>query len=164
LRRRNRINPQHEVERVRTWIEQSIIGDMLVETEYSGYKDFNGIRFPSRIVQKTDSFPSLDLTVATVTANAAVDITVPSDVRNAPVAPPTMKAQKLAEGIFWLTGGTHHSLVIEMNDHLVLVDTPNGEARAMAVIAKAKGPMPGKPIRYVIAMHQRPRTSRGRRL
>jgi len=27
-----------------------------------------------------------------------------------------------------LTGGTHHSLAIEMTDHSVLVDVPNGEA------------------------------------
>jgi glyoxylase-like metal-dependent hydrolase (beta-lactamase superfamily II) len=147
------INSRHDVERVRTWVDQSIVGDMLVETEYSGYKDFNGIRFPSRIVQKTDEFPALDLTVATVTANAAVDITAPSDVRNARVPPPTVDSRTLAEGVFWLTGGTHHSLAVEMRDHIVLVDTPNGEGRALAVIAKAKELMAGKPIRYVIATH-----------
>src|SRR5207249_9614435 len=65
----------------------------------------------------------------------------------------TVKSQKLTEGIFWLTGGTHHSLAIEMNDYIVLVDTPNGEARALAVIAKAKELIPDKPIRYVVAMH-----------
>jgi glyoxylase-like metal-dependent hydrolase (beta-lactamase superfamily II) len=147
------INAQHEVERVRTRIDQSIIGDMLVETEYRGYKDFNSVRFPSRIVQKMDGFPSLDVTVGTVTANAAVNIAAPPDVGKARVAPPTVNVQKLAEGVFWLTGGTHHSLAIEMRDHLVLVDTPNDETRALAVIAKAKVLLPGKPIRYVIAMH-----------
>src|SRR4029450_7457079 len=40
-----------------------------------------------------------------------------------------------------------------MQDHIVLVDTPNGEARALAVIAKAKELIPRKPIRYVVAMH-----------
>ena len=127
---------------------------MLVETQYSAYKDFGGIQFPSYIVQKQDGFPSLDLTVASVTANPAADITVPDNVRNAPrVMPVTVNSQKLADGVFWLTGGTHHSLAIEMKDHIVLVDTPNGEARALEVIAKAKEVIPGKPIRYVIAMH-----------
>lgn len=147
------INSQHDVERVRTWIHQSIVGDMLVETEYSGYQDFNGVRFPSRIIQRMDGVPSFDLTVATVTANAAVDITPAPGMHDAPVAVPTVNAQRLAEGVFWLTGGTHHSLAVEMHDHIVLVDAPNGEARALAVIAKAKELMPGKPIRYVIAMH-----------
>jgi|SRR5437667_1295802 len=44
-------------------------------------------------------------------------------------------------------------MAIEMSDYIVLVDTPNGEARASAVIAKAKEFIPDKPIRYVVAMH-----------
>jgi glyoxylase-like metal-dependent hydrolase (beta-lactamase superfamily II) len=126
---------------------------MLVEAEYSGYKDFQGVRFPARIVQKADGFPALDIAVTAVAANRPVDITVPTAVRNAPAMQPTVNAQRLADGVFWLTGGSHHSLVIEMRDHIVLVDTPNGEARALAVIAKAKALMPGKPIRHVIVMH-----------
>jgi glyoxylase-like metal-dependent hydrolase (beta-lactamase superfamily II) len=148
------INAQNQVKRVQTWIAQSLVGDMLVETEYSGYKNFGGVEFPTHIQQKQDGFPSLDLTVSSVTANSAVDITVPDNVRNAPPTLPTIiKTSKLADGVFWLTGGTHHSLAIEMSDHIVLVDTPNGEARASVVIAKAKEVIPGKPIRYVVAMH-----------
>jgi glyoxylase-like metal-dependent hydrolase (beta-lactamase superfamily II) len=148
------INAHSQVEHVRTWIGQSIVGDMLIETQYSDYKRFGGIQFPQHILQSQDGFPSLDLTVLSMTANPVVDITVPDNVRNAPPAPPvTVKAQKVADGVFWLTGGTHHSLAIEMNDHIVLVDTPNGEARALAVLAKAKELIPGKPLRTVIAMH-----------
>lgn len=147
------INDRNEVERVQTWVEQSIIGDMLVETEYSAYKDFGGIRFPTRILQKKDGFPAFELTVTSAQANAAADITVPDSIRNAPRTAITVNAQKLANGVFWLTGGSHHSLAIEMKDYIVIVDTPNGEPRALAVIAKAKELIPSKPIRYVIAMH-----------
>jgi glyoxylase-like metal-dependent hydrolase (beta-lactamase superfamily II) len=148
------INTDHHLERVRTWINQSIIGDMLVETEYNGYTNFGAFWFPTHIVQKEDGFPSLDLTVSTVKANTEVH----TELRGNPEAVPaassiTVKAQKLGEGIFWLTGGSHHSLAIEMKEHIVLVDTPNGEARALAVIAKAKDVIPAKPVRYVVAMH-----------
>ena len=37
------INAQKQVERVQTWIDQPIVGDMLVETVYSDYKDFGGV-------------------------------------------------------------------------------------------------------------------------
>jgi glyoxylase-like metal-dependent hydrolase (beta-lactamase superfamily II) len=124
-----------------------------VETEYSAYRDFAGIRFPARILQKADGFPSLELNVTSVTANVPADITVPDSIRNAPPAPVTVNFQKLADGVFWLTGGTHHSLAVEMKDYIVLVDTPNGGPRALAVIAKAKQLIPGKAIRYVVAMH-----------
>src|SRR5207248_4371862 len=98
-------------------------------------------------------FPSLDLAVTSVQANPPADITVPDSVRNAPPTVVTVNSQKLTDGVFWLTGGTHHSLAIEMKDYIVLVDTPNGEPRALAVIAKAKELIPGKPLRYVVAMH-----------
>ena len=148
------INPQNQVERVQTWIDQPIVGDMLVETVYSGYKDFGGVMFPSRIVQSQDGYPSLDLTIASVTKNPAVDIPVPDNVRNAPPPPPvTVASAKLADGIFYLTGGSHHSLAVEMKDHIVVVDVPQTEQRATAVLAKAKEVIPGKPIRFLVTSH-----------
>lgn len=147
------LNAGGDVVRVRTWTEQSIIGDMLVETDYGGYRDFAGVRFPSHIQQKQDGFPSLDLTVTSVTVNVPVAISVPDSIRNAAPEPTTVNSQAVAPGVFWLTGGTHHSLAIAMRDYIVLVDTPNGEARASAVIAKTKELIPGKPVRYVVAMH-----------
>jgi glyoxylase-like metal-dependent hydrolase (beta-lactamase superfamily II) len=147
------LDAQNRVERVRTWVDQSIVGDMPVETVYSGYRDFGGVQFPSRLVQSQDGFPALDLTVSAVVANPAVDISVPDNVRSAQPAPVVVTATKLADGVFHLTGGTHHSLAVEMKDHIVLVDTPNNEARALAVIAKAKEAIPGKPIRYVVTSH-----------
>jgi glyoxylase-like metal-dependent hydrolase (beta-lactamase superfamily II) len=147
------INAQNQVERVQTWIDQPIVGDMLVETVYSDYKDLGGVRFPSHIVQSQDGYPSLDLTVASVAANPAVDITVPDNVRTAQPAPVRVESAKLADGVFYLTGGSHHSLAVEMKDHIVLVDTPQTEQRALAVIAKAKEVIPNKPIRFVVTSH-----------
>jgi glyoxylase-like metal-dependent hydrolase (beta-lactamase superfamily II) len=40
-----------------------------------------------------------------------------------------------------------------MKDYIVLVDAPNNDARALAVIAKAKDVIPNKPIRYVVTSH-----------
>ena len=147
------INAQNQVERVQTWVDQPIVGDMLVETVYSDYKDFGGVRFPSHIVQTQDGYPALDLTVSSVTANPAVDITVPENVRTAQPAPVRVESAKLADGVFYLTGGSHHSLAVEMKDHIVLVDTPQTEQRALAVIAKAKEVIPNKPIRYIVTSH-----------
>ena len=53
------INAQGQVEKVRTWFDQPIVGDMLVETTYSGYKDFSGLQLPSRLVQTQDGYPAL---------------------------------------------------------------------------------------------------------
>ena len=147
------INAQGQVEKVQTWIDHPIVGDMLVETTYSGYKDFGGVPFPSHLVQTQDGYPSLDLTISSVTANPAVDIAVPDNVRTFSPPPVRVESQKMGDGVFYLTGGTHHSLVVEMKDHIVVVDTPNNEARASAVLAKAKELVPNKPIRFVVTSH-----------
>jgi glyoxylase-like metal-dependent hydrolase (beta-lactamase superfamily II) len=147
------INPQHQVVRVATWIDQSIVGDMLVETVYSGYKQMGGVLFPSRMIQSQDGFPTLDIAISGVVVNPPVQIAVPESVRNAQPAPVTVTSQKLADGVFHLTGGSHHSLAVEMKDHIVIVDLPNGEPRAKAVVAKAKELIPNKPVRYVVTTH-----------
>lgn len=136
------IDEQHRVTRVRTSVAQSINGDMAVETDYTDYRDFGGVQFPAHIVQTQDGRPSLDLDVTTVTTGIPADIRVPNDVRNALPQPVTVNAQRVADGVFWLTGGTHHSLAIEMRDHSVLVDLPNGEARALAVDREDEGADP----------------------
>jgi glyoxylase-like metal-dependent hydrolase (beta-lactamase superfamily II) len=148
------INADGQVEKVRTWIDQPIVGDMLIETTYSDYKDFGGgVVRPAHLVVTQDGFPSLDLTLTSVTTNAAADITVPDNVKAFQPPPVNVTADKLANGVFYLKGATHHSLAIEMADHIVVVDTPNNQARAEAVLAKAKEVIPNKPVRYVVTSH-----------
>lgn len=147
------INARGEVEKVQTWIDHSIAGDMLVETTYTGYKDFGGVMFPSRLLQSQDGFLALDLTISSVTLNPTVNIAAPDNVRNAQAPSVRVESQKPADGVYYLTGGTHHSLAIEMRDHIVVVDVPNNEARAAAVLAKAKELIPNKPVRYVVTSH-----------
>jgi glyoxylase-like metal-dependent hydrolase (beta-lactamase superfamily II) len=142
------------VTKVQTWIDNPVVGDMLVETTFTGYKDFGGVLFPARIVQTQDGFPSLDLTISAVTINGPADIGAPEDLRTAPPPPPIrVDAVKIAEGVQQLTGGSHHSLAVEMRDHIVIADLPNNQARGDAVIAKAKELFPNKPVRFVITGH-----------
>src|SRR6202158_4853810 len=46
------IDRQNLVSRTESWIPNPVLGDMLVETSYSDYKDFKGVKFPAMIVQK----------------------------------------------------------------------------------------------------------------
>jgi glyoxylase-like metal-dependent hydrolase (beta-lactamase superfamily II) len=83
-----------------------------------------------------------------------VDITVPDAVRNAAApAAPTATSEKVADGIFWITGGSHHSLAVDMGDHVVVVEAPQNEARSDLVIATTKKLIPNKPIRMVVNTH-----------
>ena len=61
--------------------------------------------------------------------------------------------EKLADGVYYLKGGTHHSVAIDQKDHIVVVEAPQNEERSLAVIAKVKETIPNKPIRYLINTH-----------
>jgi glyoxylase-like metal-dependent hydrolase (beta-lactamase superfamily II) len=147
------INNMGQVEKVLTWIDQPIVGDMPVETTYSGYKDFGGVMFPTRIVQTQDGYPSLDLTISAVTTNVPFEAPVPDNVPKFQPPPVVVMTEKLADGVWYLTGTSHHSAVIEMKDYFAIVDVPLGEERARAVVAKAKELVPNKPFRYLITSH-----------
>jgi glyoxylase-like metal-dependent hydrolase (beta-lactamase superfamily II) len=144
------VNERNLVEKVEDWSTQSVIGDMLTETTYTDYKDFGGVQFPTKIAQKQGGFPTLDLTVSDVKPNVPVDIQVPDNVRQAVVQ---VKAEKAAEGVWYVAGGSHHSVLIEMQDHLVVIEGPQHDERATAVIAEVKRLVPNKPIKYVVNSH-----------
>jgi glyoxylase-like metal-dependent hydrolase (beta-lactamase superfamily II) len=61
--------------------------------------------------------------------------------------------EELAKGIWFLGGGTHNSVLVEFQDHLTLIETPQNDARALAVIARARELRPEKPLTHVITTH-----------
>jgi glyoxylase-like metal-dependent hydrolase (beta-lactamase superfamily II) len=164
------INARNEVEKVSTFTSNPVLGDMPIEVTYSNYQKTDAdTMFPLRIVQRTGGHVSLELWVSSVLTNPAppttidprnapsnvntFDPSVPAAARNATIPAPVVNADKIGEGIFHMTGGTHHSVAIEMRDHIILVEAPLNEARSLAVIAKVKETIPNKPIKYVVNTH-----------
>jgi glyoxylase-like metal-dependent hydrolase (beta-lactamase superfamily II) len=148
-----RINAASQVERVQTFIDNPVTGDTPVEITYSEYRDFGGTLFPGHIVRTQGGYPVLDLTVSSVTARAPVDIGVPEPVRSFKPTPIVVQVDKLAPGVYYLRGGSHHSVAIDQRDHVIVVEGPQNEARSQAVIAKVKETIPNKPIRYLVNTH-----------
>ncbi|WP_085317179.1 MBL fold metallo-hydrolase [Derxia lacustris] len=148
-----KLDSQGRVERIQTWTDTPVLGDTLLETRFSGYKDFGGVAFPTRIVRSQGGFPVLDLTVTDVKRNPALNFEVPAEVASFKPAPIKVDAQKLGDGVWYLTGGTHHSVLVEEKDYLVLVEAPLNEDRSLALIAKAKELVPSKSIKCVINTH-----------
>jgi glyoxylase-like metal-dependent hydrolase (beta-lactamase superfamily II) len=147
------INAQNHVERVRTWIDNTVLGDTLVETTFSDYRDFGGVTFPGRVQRSQGGYPVLDLTVAAVTANPTLSLAVPDNVRTFTPPPVQVTVETLAPGVHYLVGGSHHSVAIDQADHVIVIEGPQNEQRSLAVIAKVRETIPGKPIRYMINSH-----------
>src|SRR5262249_5076427 len=66
---------------------------------------------------------------------------------------PGLRLQQLSPGVFQLVGGSHNSLIVEMSDHLVVVDAPVTDGQSMWLLNTTKSQFPGKPIRWVVLTH-----------
>jgi glyoxylase-like metal-dependent hydrolase (beta-lactamase superfamily II) len=145
------VNAQNLIERIDTWVANPILGDTLVETTFAGYRAFDGVQFPTRIVQSQGGFPTLDVTVSDVRPNAAVNIQAPPP---ATPQPARAQGQRIADGIWYLRGTPDpNSQLVEFRDYTVIVESSVSEARALANIAEARRLVPGKPVRYHLNTH-----------
>ena len=157
------VNPRNLVDRVQTWLENPIFGDMLVEALYTEYRDgANGLKYPATIVQKRGGQPTFEAQILGVNANPANIaqlVTPPAGGQRggapggAPAAAAGPSSEKLADGVYRINGA-YNAMAIEFKDHIVLFEGgPQNEARSMAIIAEAKKVIPNKPIRYSILTH-----------
>jgi glyoxylase-like metal-dependent hydrolase (beta-lactamase superfamily II) len=170
------INADKLVERVETLLDHPVFGDMLVEAEYTFYRDNNGFKFPSEIVQKRAGWPVFDLQVLGAWPNPAKIATLmaPPAPAGGPAgggspggapaggpppggapaaAAPAAASEKLADGVYRIRGA-YNSLAVEFADHVLLIEPgPQSEARALQGIAEVKKLIPGKPIRYGVPTH-----------
>lgn len=129
----------------------AIAGDMAYEVQFTDYRMLGGVLLPTHHITRTAGELTRDLTYVAATVGAAVAdslLRVPDNF----IAPSTAAAEPvrtLAPGI-WLVGTGYASLVVELADHLVVVDAPES---AGEVIAQAARLAAGKPIRFVVPTH-----------
>jgi len=160
------INANNLVEKVDTWIENPVFGDMLVENEYTHYRDANGVKFPSDMVQKRAGWPTFEAQILGINANPAniqqlvTPPPPPAGRGGGPAgpggpggAPAGPTSEKLADGVYRINGA-YNALAVEFADHILLFEPgPQNEARAQAIIAETKKVIPNKPIRYGVISH-----------
>jgi glyoxylase-like metal-dependent hydrolase (beta-lactamase superfamily II) len=153
------INPDRMVEKVQTWVEHGIYGDLLVESEYRFYRDNNGLKYPTEWVQKRGGWPVFDLQVLAAWKNPSKLQQLMTATGPAPAGPPPgatpapTTSEQLAPGVYRIKGA-YNSLAVEFADHVLLFEPgPQNEARALAGIAETKRLFPGKPIRYGVISH-----------
>ena len=148
------IDAQNHVTRVETKIANPVMGDTDVVADLLRLPGFQ-----RRPVSRQDprdrrvGFRSGISTITSVTPNAPLDLPVPDAVASATVPAVQTMSTKLADGVWHITGGSHHSVLVEFNDHLAVVEAPLDEARSLAVLAEAKKLAPTKPVRYVLTTH-----------
>jgi glyoxylase-like metal-dependent hydrolase (beta-lactamase superfamily II) len=145
------INEQNLVEEVRTWVDNNVLGDMLVEGLYSDYKDFGGLKVPTYVMVRQGGLPTLILIVNDAKANVPVAIPAPPAAAAAPAV--RVETEQIADGVHYLKGGTHHSVLVEFADHVTLIEGPQNEARSQALLTEVQRLYPNKPLTQLINTH-----------
>jgi glyoxylase-like metal-dependent hydrolase (beta-lactamase superfamily II) len=146
--------------RVIRMTDSATLGDRAVETRFGDYQRVNGLQLPTRFTSRTDRFVSADVRILRQAVDGDVgSLAAPANV--AAATPPAntgpaqslpAPAQEIGKGIWFVTGTTHHSLLVEFSDHMLLVEAPNIE-RTQAVMAKAKELRPNKPVTTLLVTH-----------
>ncbi len=160
------VNQDNLIERIQTWIPNPVRGDLNYEVEYSDWQTYGGVKFPTHFHHHTDwddetqppnyngGHNSLDLRITGVQPNeCGPALSVPASVRQATAPPVRVESEQLAAGVYYVTGGSHHSVAVEFNDFVAVVEAPQNQARALAVIQEVYRLFPNKPIRYVVNTH-----------
>ena len=138
------------------------LGDCTLTTQFDDYQATGGLggfqarlTLPRRITSRLDDWPTWDLRVAIDVDQDLGDLSAPEAARS--VAEPDFQANvqvvEVADGVWHLTGQSHHSVLVEFDEFLALVEAPLSEARTLAVIARARELQPAKPLQYLINTH-----------
>lgn len=87
-------------------IPNAVLGDMPVEVTYTVYRDFAGVKFPTRITQSAGGFPTLDITLTDVTVYlpndklvSEADAFTPPAANTPPPSPPSPFTVNLSDNI-----------------------------------------------------------------
>jgi len=144
--------------RVVSMTDNTNLGDVAIETGFADYQDVSGLKLPATLTTKTDRFTTATLKVSKQSVDAdAGDLKAPAGAASAaPVtgpAPATVAVEEIAKGVWFLAGQSHHSVLVEFADHLTLIEAPQNDTRALAVIAKARELQPKKPLTAVVNTH-----------
>lgn len=160
--------------------DDPLLGDTRNEWVWSDWRDVGGVRLPHseeyqlnglvirratmKEIQNNPAHPADTFAIADAARQEAeVGERIVSEwtLRRAAMGvgfqdfgrPQNVELERLAPGVFHARGGTHHSMIVEMKDHVVVVEAPLFEERSLAVINAIKKEVPGKPIKYVVVTH-----------
>jgi glyoxylase-like metal-dependent hydrolase (beta-lactamase superfamily II) len=134
------------------------LGDVTIETSFSGYRDVDGVQLPTILTTRTDDVQTAGLRLSNQVVDGDVgDLGAPAAAAESMPAtgpaPANVVVEQVANGVWHLAGQSHHSVLVEFADHLTLIEAPQNETRTLAVIAAARELRPNKPLTEVVVSH-----------
>jgi glyoxylase-like metal-dependent hydrolase (beta-lactamase superfamily II) len=149
------ISDANVVDQIDTWVEHPIMGDLHVETRFTNYQSVDGLMVPAQTRQRQGGMETFVLNITSIRINPdnLEELMTPPPAAPRPTAPATTVAsEKLADGVYRITGG-YVSLAVEFKDYVVVVEAGQNEARGLAVMQEVRRRVPQKRIKYVVNTH-----------
>jgi glyoxylase-like metal-dependent hydrolase (beta-lactamase superfamily II) len=148
---------------VETWVEDAFMGDFHVVQAFRDYRELDGLMVPQTIEQQRGGGGIFGVIVADASANPAnLDelMTQPEGGGRGgrgggggPAAQaPTDLVEEAGENVWLVTGG-YVALVAEFEDHVMVFEAGQSEARGEQILAEVRALLPDKPIRYLVNSH-----------
>ncbi|HUE85939.1 MAG TPA: MBL fold metallo-hydrolase [Vicinamibacterales bacterium] len=133
------------------------LGDVTLSTHFADYQENAGVMLPGHVRTKVDEFTTAEVRFPVQRVDAAIDdLAAPSAVTSAALptpAAPNVVAEQVAPGVWLLAGQSHHSALVELSDHMLLIEAPQSEERTLAAIARARELQPDKPLTKIVTTH-----------
>lgn len=145
-----------------------MLGDSYELTRYEGEVQVDGLRLPARVSR---SLPAVGVTSELeLTSAVRVELEGERFARSEPQQPETQRPEsqaessagdepgleQLAAGVFLLPmpgNPAYQSMVVERDDHLVLVEAPVSEEATQRLLDTIGERWPDKPVRWLVATH-----------
>lgn len=147
-----RYNRDFELSSIRTWIDNTVFGDMEVLAEFGEYRDFGDVSLPESLSISQGGFATLSLTIDGAELGAEVGAGDSPRRAGPPAADEGAPWTEIGDGIFAFHGA-YQAVAVEFERFSIVVDGLQSDERVRELIELTKQAIPGKPIQYVISTH-----------
>ena len=145
-----------------TLTDDGVLGDRRTLTWYTRWQDAGGVWLPRQVDTEVNGRILSHNVAGAIAINQSLDETgfaIPDSMAarapRGPATPPaiTVNLVQLAPSVWRAEGGSHHSLVIEQGQSLLVVEGPQTAARTKAVLDTLRSRMSGRSVAAVVATH-----------
>ena len=161
------INSQNIITRIKTTVNENVLGDFNIEHESTNFIAAGNSRWPIawhshqgwddnwQFYSQSTGHNAYGGKFPMVQANVCDDpVPVPESVTQAQLPNPAqVTVEKMANGVYLLGGGPANSYMVEFRDFVAVFEAPGSEERSLAVIDQIARLAPNKPIRWLITSH-----------
>ena len=161
------INSKNIITRIKTTVNENVLGDFNIEQESTEFVPAGPSRWPTtwhshqgwddnwQYYSESTGHNAYGGSFPKVQGNeCGAAVPVPESVKQTPPPNPAqVSVEKMADGVYLLGGGPANSYMVEFRDFVAVFEAPGSEERSLAVIDQIATLAPNKPIRWLISSH-----------